>query len=151
MTRGDRERLAEAVKAYREALNGIDPDLAPFTWAATQNNLGRALEALAEDATGTGLLHQAVAAYQAVLDERCRDLAPSNRAATNANLGNALVAIAERENSNTMLEEAATAYRAALAARPANEAPLDTAQDAHQPRLCAGRIVEPDAEPASAG
>jgi len=129
---GDGERLKEAVKAYREALDGLDRKLAPLDWAMTQNNLGKALEALDESETGTGsgtgLLYQAVAAYQAALEERCRDLAPSSWATTNANLGNALVEIAERENNNAMLEDAASAYRDALKARPAEDSPFDTAK-----------------------
>jgi hypothetical protein len=63
-----------------ELLHLLDQKLAPLDWAMTQNNLGKALEALGESetGTGTGLLHQAVAAYQAALEERCRDLAPSS-------------------------------------------------------------------------
>ena len=119
----------EAVNAYRKALDGVNREHAPLDWAITQNNLGKALEALGESETGTWPSASGRGGpIERRWKKRVHDLAPYNWAATNTNLGNALVAIAERENSNARLEEAASAYRASLAARPPEGAPLDTAK-----------------------
>jgi tetratricopeptide (TPR) repeat protein len=40
----------------------------PLDWAATQNNLGNALQTLGEREDGTGRLEEAVAAYRAALE-----------------------------------------------------------------------------------
>ena len=45
--------LAQAVEAYREALQVYTRDRGPFDWAATQSNLGNALRTLGEREGGT--------------------------------------------------------------------------------------------------
>jgi hypothetical protein len=41
----------------------------PLDWAATQSDLGNALETLGERESGTARLEEAVAAYRAALEE----------------------------------------------------------------------------------
>jgi tetratricopeptide (TPR) repeat protein len=122
----DGERLIETVNAYRQVLDGVSRAVVPLDWAMTQNNLGNALQALAETEAGSGHLHQAVVAYQAALQERL--FSASSVATANNNLGNAFAAIGERENNNAMLENAASAYRAALEAQAADAAPFAAAK-----------------------
>lgn len=69
-TKGE-ELLAEAVGAYRNALEVYTRGQLPQNWAATQNNLGLALRAQAKRTEGkrsAELLAQAVAAYRNALE-----------------------------------------------------------------------------------
>ena len=45
----------------------------PLQWAATQNNLGNAVQTLGERESGTAHLEEAVSAYREALTERTRD------------------------------------------------------------------------------
>ena len=71
----------------------------PLDWAATQNELGFALQRLAERESGTAHLEQAVAAYRSALEEYTRARAPFQWAGTQHNLGSALEKLAMREKS----------------------------------------------------
>ena len=88
---------AEDIAALRAALATLSRDRAPLAWAATQDDLGNALQALGEREAGTARLEEAVAAHRGALGERTRDRAPLDWATTQANLGNALRALGERE------------------------------------------------------
>src|SRR5208282_4404810 len=77
----------------------------PLDWAATQMNLGNALQTLGERESGTARLEEAVAAYRAALEERTRERVPLDWAATQMNLGNALYRLGERESGTARLEE----------------------------------------------
>jgi tetratricopeptide (TPR) repeat protein len=63
----DSARLAEAVAAYREALEERTREKVPLDWAMTQNNLSNALRALGERESDFARLTQAANAYQAAL------------------------------------------------------------------------------------
>lgn len=99
----------------------------PLDWAATQNNLGNALQALGQREPGTGRLEDAVAAYCAALEERTRERVPLDWARTQNNLGNALRTLGEREPGTVRLKEAVAAYRAALEEQTRERVPLDWA------------------------
>jgi hypothetical protein len=65
------ELLAQAVTAYRSALEVSTREQLPKYWAMTQTNLGNALRHQAgrtEGTKGAELLAQAVAAYQSALE-----------------------------------------------------------------------------------
>ena len=65
------ELLAQAVTAYRSALEVRTREQLPQDWAQTQSNLGNALRhqaARTEGPKGAELLAQAVAAYQSALE-----------------------------------------------------------------------------------
>ncbi len=83
---GEREsgtaRLEEALAAFRAALEEWTRERVPLDWAATQNNLGNALERLGERESGTARLDEAVAAYSAALEERTRERVPLEWAQT---------------------------------------------------------------------
>ena len=49
---GDAAALEQAVAAFREALKEYTRERAPLEWAGTQNNLGMALQSLAERENG---------------------------------------------------------------------------------------------------
>ena len=68
--RAARQRLEEAVTAFREALKERTRERVPLDWAATQTNLGNALSALGERESGTARLEEAVARLSA---RRCRN------------------------------------------------------------------------------
>ena len=130
-TLGEREsgtaRLAEAVVAYRAALEELTRERVPLDWAVTQNNLGNALSRLGDRESGTARLEEAVVAYSAALEERTRERMPLDWAMTQDNLGNALSMLGERESGTARLEEAVVAYRAALEELTRERVPLDWA------------------------
>ena len=69
---------------------GYPRSQAALDWAATQNDLGNALEKLSERESDTARLNEAVVAYRAALEERTRERVPLDWAMTQNNLGNAL-------------------------------------------------------------
>ena len=99
----------------------------PLDWAATQNNLGNALQTLGAREDGTQRLDEAVGAYRAALEVRTRERVPLDWAAAQNNLGNALQTLGEREDGTQRLDEAVGAYRAALEVRTRERVPLDWA------------------------
>ena len=121
------ERLEQAVKAHRAALEERTRERVPLHWAMTQNNLGNALAILGERESGTERLEQAVKAYSAALEERTRERVPLDWAATQNSLGSALAILGERESGTERLEQAVKAYSAALEERTRERVPLDWA------------------------
>ena len=85
--------LAEAVAAYRQALEVYTRETLPQQWAMTQNNLGIALRdqgIRTGGERGTQLLAEAVAAYRQALEVYTRETLPQDWAMTQNNLGIAL-------------------------------------------------------------
>ena len=78
--------LAQAVEAYRAALQERTRDRVPLDWAATQNNLGNALRRSGK----TEDLADAIAAYRAALEETSRERDPLQWALIQSNIGGAL-------------------------------------------------------------
>ena len=123
----------------------------PLQWAATQNNLGNALQNLGEREDGTERLEQAVTAYNAALEVRTREQVPLDWAMTQNNLGAALATLGgaqscrnpknrkqnnlgaalatlgAREDGTERLEQAVTAYNAALEVYTREQVPLQWA------------------------
>ena len=124
---GGTERLEQAVRAYRAALEELTRERVPLDWATTQNNLGTALCTLGERERGTERLEQAVRAYRAALKERTRELVPLDWAATQNNLGAALCTWGKRERGTERLEQAVRAYCATLEEYTRERVPLEWA------------------------
>jgi tetratricopeptide (TPR) repeat protein len=122
-----KERLDEAVAAYREALKEQKRESAPLDWAITQNNLGNALTTFGERESGTARLDEAVAAYREALKERTRERVPLQWATTQNNLGTALQTLGARESGTARLDEAVAAFREALKEYTRERMPLDWA------------------------
>ena len=76
----------------------------PLKWAATQNNLGSALQTLGARESGTATLTKAVEAYLEALKERTRERVPLDWAMTQNNLGTVLRAISARESGTEVAE-----------------------------------------------
>ena len=112
--RGDNAALRSAIEVFQQALQELTRARAPLDWAATQDNLGNALEALGERESGTARLQAAVAAYRAALEEQTRDRDLLGWAATQIELGITLEALGEREAGTASLEASVETYRAAL-------------------------------------
>ncbi len=74
--RGDNATLRSAIEVYQQALKELTRARVPLDWAATQMNLGTALERLGERESGTARLEEAVAAYRAALQELTRARVP---------------------------------------------------------------------------
>jgi HNH endonuclease len=74
--------LMQAIESYRVGLALASRTERPLDWAATQNNLGAALETLGARESGTARLEEAVAAYRDALKERTRERVPLNWAAS---------------------------------------------------------------------
>jgi tetratricopeptide (TPR) repeat protein len=111
---GTSQPLEEAIGDLEEALKERTRERVPLDWAATQNDLGIALERLGEREAGTARLEAAVAAYQEALKERTRERVPLDWAATQYNLGSALYELGLREADTAKLEAAVAAYQEAL-------------------------------------
>jgi tetratricopeptide (TPR) repeat protein len=85
--------LAQAVQAYRAALEVYTKANLPQDWAATQINLGRTLTDQGERSTGaqaTELLAQAVKAYQSALEVDSRVEMPHDWAEAQSGMGKTL-------------------------------------------------------------
>jgi len=125
--RGSSNALNRAIAAYRSALNEYTQERVPLEWAATQNNLGIALQRLGEHERGTEQLEAAVAAFREALKERSREKVPLEWATVQNNLGCALLMLGERESGAEHLEAAIEAFREALKERTRENVPLDWA------------------------
>ena len=110
---GDNNALTQSIEVWHVVLQYRTRDRLPSSWAATQANLGNALEKLGEREDGTDRLEQAIVAYRAALDAQIS--APLDWAMTRNSLGTALERLGERESAPARLEEAIAAYRSALA------------------------------------
>jgi tetratricopeptide (TPR) repeat protein len=124
---GSLGRLAEAVAAFRAALEVYTRAEKPGEWATTQNNLSLALQALGEREGNPARLAEAVAACRAALEVHTRAEMPVQWAMTQNNLGIALQALGERERNPVRLAEAVSAFRAALEVRTRAQMPADWA------------------------
>ncbi len=125
---GESSRLEKAVDAYKMALDELSRDSDPLRWAATQNDLGIALQALGERVGSTMHLENAIRAFKLALEEREPERDPLDWATTQNNLGFALQTLGERESGAARLEEAVAAYQLALRERTRTRAPLDWAE-----------------------
>ena len=67
--RGDNTALQQAIRASERVLELWPRERVPLDWAATQMNLGNALQTLGGRESGTARLEEAVAAYRAALEE----------------------------------------------------------------------------------
>ncbi|MGF1508393.1 MAG: hypothetical protein ACFB9M_02700 [Myxococcota bacterium] len=100
--------LAEAVTAYRNALEVRTRAALPQDWATTQNNLGNALSEQGirtGGPEGAGLLAEAVTAYRNALEVYTRDALPQDWAMTQSNLRE-LQRVARAQNANDVANEA---------------------------------------------
>jgi tetratricopeptide (TPR) repeat protein len=105
-------RLAEAIAAYRAALEEYTPDRAPVQWTQTQMNLGNALLRLGQRADGTAQIEQAVAVYRKALKVTPM---PIDQANLQFNMGIALSEFGRRTHSTDSLKEALMSFRQACA------------------------------------
>jgi tetratricopeptide (TPR) repeat protein len=128
---GDRAAFQAAATVYREVLGQWPKQRSPHEWAAIQNKLGLALNALGEQEPGTTSLEQAVAAFRAALEADTREDGPLDWAATLNNLGDSLRRLGNREGGTAQLEEAVRAYRTSLEERTRERVPLDWAATQH--------------------
>jgi len=110
----------KSLAAYKKALNYVNQQQAPQTWAAIQGEMGNAHSQQGIRTSGADIekhLKMAVAAYQAALTVYTREQLPPQWATTQNNLGIVLKNQGTRtggEASATLLGEAVAAYRAAL-------------------------------------
>jgi tetratricopeptide (TPR) repeat protein len=124
----DSTALGSAIERYKGLVNLTPRERVPLEWAATQNNLGLALETLGEREAGTARLEEAVAAYSDALMERTHVRAPRDWAISFGNQAVALMRFAERTREAAMAEMAFHQIEVALAA--ANPAWESTGKDA---------------------
>jgi tetratricopeptide (TPR) repeat protein len=123
--------LAEAVAAYRQALEVYTRTDLPQDWAMTQNNLGIALMDQGERTAGEGgtqLLAEAVAAYRQALEVRTRTALPQQWATTQNNLAKALLLLQDWPN-------AAISYVNVLRVYPDDREAYQTASYLYHERL----------------
>jgi tetratricopeptide (TPR) repeat protein len=128
---GGKEKLQQAIEAFREALKEFARERVPLFWARAENGLGLALTALGEHDGDAETLRKAVGAFEDALQELTRGRVPLAWAATKVNLANAFEALYRRESDTAMLHQAVKAYREALGEFTCERAPLG----------CAGALV----------
>lgn len=90
------ERLKEAVAAHQAALEERTRERVPLDWAATENDLGAAIEALGDREGGTARLEEAVAVYRAALEVSTPDAAPYLHDLAQSNLDRCLSLLSSR-------------------------------------------------------
>ena len=128
-----RVHLAQAVLAYRFALEVYSKKDLPQDWARTQNNLGATLRDQAsrtQGLEGTALLAQAVMAFRSALEVQTKQDLPQDWARTQNNLGIALWDQASRTQGTegtALLSQAVSAYRLALEVYTKKDLPQDWA------------------------
>ena len=83
-------------------------------WAASQLNLGNALNNIGKLEAGTASLELAAAAYRDALTVFTRETAPFDWASAQNNLGSVLLTLGQRNRDVGQIEESAAAFRAAL-------------------------------------
>jgi len=121
------ELFAQAVEAFRAALEVRTRTDMPQDWARTQNNLGSALSFEGEHSSGsqaTNLFAQAAVAYRAALEVYTKTDLPQKWVMTQENLGEALFDQGERSNGSeaaSILAEAASAFESVLEVSPASK------------------------------
>jgi len=125
--------LGEAVTAYRNALKVYTLEQLPQRWAATQNNLGNALQRQGERTTDGDvavLFLAAVAAYRNALKVYTLEQLPQQWAMAQYNLGVAFSRLGQRVSGaegTKYLHEAVEAYRATLKVYGREQLPNDWA------------------------
>lgn len=95
-----------------------------MAWAETQDNLGCALELLAESKGDVGLLQAAISAFRQALVVRRREIGPLEWATTKSNLGEALRMLGEQKEQPDLLTEAVNSGREALSEYSRTQWPL---------------------------
>jgi hypothetical protein len=106
--------LAEAVAAYRAALEELTRDRGPLQWATVQAGLGIALASVGVREGNVAILEEAVKAYDAALEERRRDLVPLLWAMTTGNQGIALTLLADKLSDPAKAQVAVQQIEAAI-------------------------------------
>ena len=96
-------------------------------WAASQLNLGNALNNVGKLEPGTASLELAATAYRDALTVFTRETAPFDWASAQNNLGSVLLTIGQRNSDVGQIEESAAAFRAALEEYTRARVPLDWA------------------------
>jgi tetratricopeptide (TPR) repeat protein len=100
--------LAQAVEAFKLALQVYTRDQFPQYWAVTQNNLGNVLMdqgVRTAGQKGNDLLGQAVKAYKQALQVRTREQLPQDWAMTQNNLDAVLKVLGERTSAQKVLRD----------------------------------------------
>jgi tetratricopeptide (TPR) repeat protein len=125
--RGDNDALRGSIEIFRSVLETLTRERVPLKWAATQHNLGIALQILGQREGSTAWLEEAVSAFRKALQETPREQAPSNWAMTQICLGNTFTAIGELNDDTMKLKEAVVTFRAALEEMPRERVPIEWA------------------------
>lgn len=95
-----------------------------YSWARTQDNLGRALTALGREQAGGAALEAAVAAHRAALTIYNRERYPAEWAGAHNSVGIALSELGRRLNDPNLLREAVGEFRQSLEVRTRDCDPL---------------------------
>ncbi|NDJ18049.1 tetratricopeptide repeat protein [Myxacorys almedinensis] len=106
--------LEKALKAYQFALERMDAEAHPETYAMLLNNLGSVYSDLSYQQAPVENLNQAIAAYQSCLHYRLAQGDLSRYAATQNNLGTTFWNLAQHQQPALNLQHAIAAYNEAL-------------------------------------
>ncbi|WP_119391336.1 caspase family protein [Taklimakanibacter lacteus] len=117
-----------AISLYQSVVNDSAKGKNPVAWAAAQNNLGNALQLLAERTGNQQLATDAVAAFEATLTQWTHERFPVEWATTQNSLGGALRSLGEAESGVDKLTKAVAAYEAALTELKREQLPREWAK-----------------------
>lgn len=123
----DDEATKSAVALYQAVVKDSAGGKNPVAWASAQNNLGNALQVLAERTSNPQLAVDAVAAYEAALTSWTREQFPLEWAKVQNSLGGALRNIGENESGADNLAKAVAAYEASLSELKREQTPREWA------------------------
>jgi uncharacterized caspase-like protein len=129
--RRDVALLEEAAQTYRAILDKLTRERSPIRWAATQLNLGTALDGLGERRNDMSLVEKALDAYRLALDVFRRDRLPLRWADVQFDMGKAFARLGEHRQSAGQLEAAVAAFEAALGEYTREREPLSWADAQH--------------------
>ena len=121
------DHLAQARKAFVEAIRLTPRKLEPLAWAAFQDNLGIVHSLLGERNHDADSLREAIKSHKAALTVRNEVTTPEDWAWTQNNLGTALWSLGEITSDPAHILGAIAAFRAALSIRTREAAPIDWA------------------------
>ena len=126
--RGDIELYRNAANAYKECLDTITEDEAPFEWAVIQKNLGSVLQAVSERTSDKSALGEAADSYRSALRILTMDDNAFEWAAVNNRLGEALFRLDFESGDIEMLKHAISAFQSALQVYTRTKTPMRWAE-----------------------
>ena len=119
--------LEDAISAFGEALERLNPDTESMQWAMVQNALGNALGSLGQRCSDDSLLQQSIEAFEQALTKQSEELCAHDWASTMNNLAAVLQSLGRKQSDPKLLKRSVNSYKAVLRVWTRTDVPLDWA------------------------